>query len=78
MASKPRPRFRVSDLGFGFAVHDTRVPQDYGFTAGQGKEHKSTNALNSARLDVYPTRAMAQARADELNAAWELEQRRAS
>ena len=78
MASKPRPRFRVSDLGFSYAVHDTGVSQDYAFRAGRDKEHNSTNALNSRRVDLFPTRAMAQARADELNAAHESEERRAS
>ena len=69
MTSKPRPRFRVSDLGFSYAVHDTGVSQDYSFPAGRDKEHKSTNALNTRRVALFPTRAMAQARADELNAA---------
>jgi len=67
MASKPRPRFRVSDLGFGFAVHDTRVSQEYAHLAGREKEQKSNNALKSRRVDLFPTRAQAQARADELN-----------
>ena len=78
MASKPRPRFRVSDLGFGFAVHDTEVAQQYAHPAGREKDHKSNNALNSRRVDVFPTRGMAQARADELNAEHDARGRRAS
>ena len=61
-------RYVVSDLGFAYAVHDTQVGQAYAFRAGQDKEHKSSNTLNTRRLDVFPTRAQAQAYADELNA----------
>ncbi len=64
-----QPRFIVSNLGFAFAVHDTRVPQEYAFEAGREKPHKSQNALNTRRLAVFPTRTQAQAHADRLNLA---------
>jgi hypothetical protein len=68
MASAPRRRrFVVSDLGFTFAVHDTQAKQEYAFRAGQGKAHKSSNALNTRRIDLFPTRAEALRAADELN-----------
>ena len=67
MPSKKRPRFVVADLGFAFAVHDTQVPQPYEFLAGRDKEHKSTNRLNSARVELCPTREEAQRIADDLN-----------
>lgn len=68
MESSNKQRFRVSDLGFAFAVHDTQVRQEYAFVAGREKEHASKNVLNGRRIDVFPTRAQAQALADELNA----------
>ena len=64
-------RYIVSNLGFGYAVHDTQVGQEYAFRAGKDKEHKSTNALNTKRLEVFATRAQAQAYADERNAEHE-------
>ena len=48
-------RFFVSDLGFGFAVYDTQAEGEYNFVAGKDKEHKSSNKLNSRRLDVFAT-----------------------
>ena len=65
--SQKKRRFIVSDLGFAFAVHDTGVKQEYAFRAGQGKNHKSSNALNSRRVELCPTRAEALRRAEELN-----------
>ena len=62
-----KPRYRVADLGFGFAVHDTAQKQEYEFRAGKDSEHKSNNALNSRRLEIFPTIEQAQAFADELN-----------
>jgi hypothetical protein len=66
MQSKKR-RFVVSDLGFGFAVHDTRAKQEYAFEAGKDKPHKSSNALNTRRIDLFPTREEAVRLALELN-----------
>ncbi|HEX6882693.1 MAG TPA: hypothetical protein VF530_04885 [Planctomycetota bacterium] len=68
MVSTPKKRrFVVSDLGFTFAVHDTQKKQDYAFRAGKDKAHKSSNALNSERLDLFPTREEAVRKALELN-----------
>ena len=68
MPTPPKKRrFVVSDLGFTFAVHDTEKKQAYAFRAGQAKNHKSSNALNSERLDLFPTRDEAARRALELN-----------
>jgi hypothetical protein len=68
MASLPQKRrFVVSDLGFTFAVHDTQRKQSYAFRTGKDKPHKSSNALNSERLDLFPTREEAVRKALELN-----------
>jgi hypothetical protein len=68
MVSAPKKRrFVVSDLGFSFAVHDTQRKQQYAFQAGKDKAHKSSNALNSERLDLFPTRGEAVRKALELN-----------
>ena len=57
MAPAPKKRrFVVSDLGFGFAVHDTQAKQEYAFEAGREKSHKSSNALNTERVELFPTR----------------------
>jgi hypothetical protein len=61
------PRYRVSNLGFGFAVHDTESPQEYAHPAGRDKQHRSRNRLNSRILEIVPTRAQAQRIADQLN-----------
>ena len=60
-------RFVVSDLGFSFAVHDTEAKQDYAFRAGKDKAHKSSNALNTRRIEIFPTREEALRLARELN-----------
>jgi hypothetical protein len=68
MVSAPKKRrFVVSDLGFTFAVHDTQVKQEYAFQAGKEKAHKSSNALNSRRIELFPTREEAVRFALELN-----------
>jgi hypothetical protein len=68
MVSKPsKRRFVVSDLGFTFAVHDTQAKQAYAFQAGKDKPHKSSNALNTKRIELYPTREEAVRAALELN-----------
>lgn len=66
-----RRRFVVSDLGFGFAVHDTQEKQEYAFRAGKDKAHKSSNALNTRRVELYPTREEALRCARDLNAKHE-------
>ena len=60
-------RFVVSDLGFTFAVHDTQAKQDYAFRAGKDKPHKSSNPLNTRRIELFPTREEALRLAQELN-----------
>jgi hypothetical protein len=67
MAPQPKRRFVVSDLGFAFAVHDTSARQEYAFEAGKGKAHKSSNALNSRRVELFPTREEALRAALRLN-----------
>jgi hypothetical protein len=68
MTTAPKKRrFAVSDLGFTFAVHDTQAKQEYAFRAGQSKTHKSSNALNGRRLELFPTREEAVRCALELN-----------
>ena len=68
MAPAPKKRrFVVSDLGFTFAVHDTQAKQEYAFRAGKDKPHKSSNALNTRRLELFPTREEAVRHALELN-----------
>jgi len=68
MASPPKKRrFVVSDLGFSFAVHDTQAKQEYSFLAGKDKAHKSSNALNTRRIELFPTREEALRLALELN-----------
>jgi len=68
MANQPKKRrFVVSDLGFTFAVHDTQAKQEYAFQAGKEKAHKSSNALNSQRVELFPTREEAVRLALELN-----------
>ncbi len=65
--ARAKTRFVVSNLGFGFAVHDTQAKAEYAHRAGQGKEHASNNVLNSERVEIFSTRGQAQAHADELN-----------
>ena len=68
MPTNPKNRrFIVSDLGFAFAVHDTKAKQEYAFRAGQGKPHKSSNPLNTRRVELCPTRDEALRLAEELN-----------
>ncbi len=67
MSTPKKPRFVVSDLGFTFAVHDTQKKQAYAFRAGRDKNHKSSNALNTERLDLFPTKEEALRKARELN-----------
>ena len=71
MSSKQPKRFVVSNLGFAFAVHDTQVRQEYAFEAGKDAKHASNNALNTERVEICPTREIAQQIADRLNAQFE-------
>jgi hypothetical protein len=71
VATPPKRRFVVSDLGFTYAVHDTQVAQEYAFESGKDAEHKSTNALNSRRIELFPTREEAVRLALDLNAQHE-------
>ncbi len=66
-SSQKKRRFVVSDLGFSFAVHDTQAKQEYAFRAGMDKAHKSSNALNTRRVELFPTREEALRLALELN-----------
>ena len=66
-SSKKEFRYVLANLGFAWAVYDTQVPQEYGFVAGGDKKHPSNNALNTRRVDIFPTRTQAQDAADELN-----------
>jgi hypothetical protein len=65
--SQKKRRFVVSDLGFSFAVHDTQARQEYAFQAGKDKEHKSSNRINTRRVELCPTRDEALRLAEELN-----------
>jgi hypothetical protein len=68
MTSPPKKRrFVVSDLGPFFAVHDTQAKQEYAFSAGKDKPHKSSNQLNSRRVELFPTREEAVRAALALN-----------
>ena len=60
-------RYVVADLGFAYAVHDTQDQQQYAFEAGKDKEHRSTNQLNTRRVEIFPTTAEAVRCAQELN-----------
>ena len=68
MRTPPKKRrFVISDLGFTFGVHDTQAKQEYAFRAGKEKAHKSSNALNGVRIELFPTREEAVRKALELN-----------
>jgi len=61
-------RYVVSNFGYGFAVQDThdhlaQVPGKKGEDLPD-----SSNPRNARVLDIFPTRAQAQAYANELNA----------
>ena len=61
-------RYVVSNFGYGFAVQDTaaHLPQIPG---KKGEElPDSSNPRNAKVLEIFPTRAQAQAYANELNA----------
>ena len=68
----PRPtrkqaRFTVSNIGYGFAVHDTQRVYQRLTGEERGSLPDSKNELNSRIVDVYPTRIAAQRAANELN-----------
>ena len=69
MPNNPKNRrFVVSDIGFGFAIHDTEAPQAYAHPAGREAKHLSSNQLNSVMVEVVATRDEAYRLAAELNA----------
>lgn len=60
-------RFAVSDIGYGFAVHDTRAPYQRLQGEERGKLPDSSNELTSRIIEVFPTREAAWRYARELN-----------
>jgi hypothetical protein len=60
-------RYVVSNFGFGFAVQDTEAH----IVQAPGKKGEelpdSSNPRNARVLEIFPTRAQAQAYANELN-----------
>ena len=66
---KAGKRYVVSNFGFGWAVQDTLERVGYERPAKTDKTEASSNLRNARMVDLFPTRAQAQARADELNAA---------
>ena len=69
MTQTEKKRYLVSNFGFGFAVHDTGERLVQGLNPKGEEIPDSSNPRNARVLDIFPTRAQAQARADELNAA---------
>ena len=65
---KAGKRYVVSNFGFAWAVQDTGERIGYERRAKTDKTEASSNLRNARLVDVFPTRAQAQARADELNA----------
>lgn len=61
-------RFTVSDLGFGYGVHDTTEVYQVLEGEERGELPDSKNRLNSRILEIFPTRMAAQRYANELNA----------
>jgi hypothetical protein len=69
MAQHPSgKRYIVSNFGFGYAVQDTQAH----IAQGPGKKGEelpdSSNPRNAKVLEIFPTRAQAQAFANDLNA----------
>lgn len=62
-------RFTVSDVGFGFAVHDTWAPYQRLTGEERGKLPDTTNELTSRIVEVFPTREAAWRHARRLNAS---------
>jgi hypothetical protein len=62
-------RYLVSNFGFGYAVQDTQAH----IAQGPGKKGEelpdSSNPRNAKVLEIFPTRAQAQAYANRLNAS---------
>ncbi len=61
-------RYVVSNFGFGWAVQDTGERVAYERPGKTKKTESSSNPRNARTLEVFPTRAQAQALADDLNA----------
>jgi hypothetical protein len=72
--ARQKKRFTVSDIGYGFAVHDTQAPYQRLTGEERGSLPDSSNALTSRILEIFPTREAAWRHARELNRA--IEQRR--
>ena len=69
MAQHPSgKRYLVSNFGYGYAVQDTAQRIKQGLNPKGDEIPDSSNPRNARVLEVFPTRAQAQARADELNA----------
>jgi hypothetical protein len=64
---KDSKRYLVSNLGFGYAVHDTAAHLTQGLNQKGEEVPDSSNPFNARILEVFPTRAQAQDRADEMN-----------
>lgn len=76
MAQIPKPRrYIVSDIGCGYAVHDTQVTYQRLEGEERGNIPPSTNAFNSRIVDIYPTRDAALRAAQRLNRDDERQQR---
>ena len=76
MAQPPKKsRYTVSDIGCGYAVHDTQVIYQRLEGEERGEIPPSTNELNSRIVDIFPTRMTALRRAQELNREHERQQR---
>lgn len=61
-------RYVVSNFGFGWAVQDTGERVGYERPGKTDKTEASNNPRNARLVELFPTRAQAQAKADELNA----------
>ena len=64
---KANKRFVVSNFGFAWAVQDTGERVEYKRRGKNENTELSNNPRNARMVDVFPTRAQAQDRADELN-----------
>lgn len=68
MSQNREKRYLVSNFGFGFAVHDTGERLVQGLNPKGEEIPDSSNPRNARVLEIFPTRAQAQAYADEMNA----------
>lgn len=68
MPEKTTERYVVSNVGYGFAVHDTKGRVHNRNTDPDKGPARSTNRRNAPILQVCSTREMAYALASKLNA----------